>query len=178
MVICSMKGRQAVLPGLAQILLKQACDFFQFLLVTDRKMKNQYLTRDSIKNHAIQFQAFKDTDSKEIGGLLKLTTSTDILIWFDRIDKHLQKLPGVDNSPLAYLLRENPVAEPTTIDLFPDRCYSITHSSMVGELIARKSQRDTCAKTDKVTLYGLLVPALELGPLESVLQPHEETKDG
>ena len=49
---------------------------------------------------------------------------------------------------------------------------------MTGELIARKSQRDTCAETDKVTLYGYLVPALENGPLESALQPHEETKDG
>ena len=107
-----------------------------------------------------------------------LSLSTDVLMWLDRVEKHLHKLPGVDNSPLAYLLRENPVALPTTIDLFPDRCYSITHSSMVGELIARKSQRDTCAETDKVTLYSLLVPALEEGPLESALQPHEDTKDG
>ena len=80
--------------------------------------------------------------------------------------------------PLAYLLRENEVEEATTIDLLPNRCYSVTHSSMIGELIARKSQRDTCAETDKVTLYGYLVPALENGPLESALQPHEETKDG
>ena len=80
MVIRSMKGRHAALPGLAQILLKQACDFFQFLCVTDRKMKNQYLTRDSIKSHAIQFQAFKDIDSKEIGGLPKLSVSTDVLM--------------------------------------------------------------------------------------------------
>ena len=178
MVIRSMKGRQAALPGLAQILLKQACDFFQFCLATERKMKDQYLTRDSIKSHAIQFQAFKDTDSKEIGGLPMLTASTDVLIWLDRVTKHLQKLPGVDNSPLAYLLRENPVALPTTIDLLPDRCYSTAHHSMAGELIARKSQRDTCAESDKVTLYGLLVPALENGPLESALQPHEETRDG
>ena len=178
MVIRSMKGRQAALPGLAQILLKQACDYFQFLLATDRKMKNQYLTRDSIKSHAIQFQAFKDTDSKEIGGLPKLTDSTDVLSWLDSMEKQLQKLPGVDYSPLAYLLRENEVAEATTIDLLPNRCYSVTHSSMTGELIARKSQRDTCAETDKVTLYGYLVPALENGPLESALQPHEETKDG
>ena len=30
MVIRSMKGRQAALPGLAQIMLKQACDFSSF----------------------------------------------------------------------------------------------------------------------------------------------------
>ena len=65
MVIRSMKGRQAALPGLAQILLKKACDFFQFTQATARKMKNQYLTRDLIKSHAIQFQAFKDIDSKD-----------------------------------------------------------------------------------------------------------------
>ena len=118
MVIRSMKGRQAALPGLAQILLKQAWDFFQFCLATERKIKDQYLTRDSIKSHAIQFQAFKDNDSKEIGGLPMLTASTDVLIWLDRVQKHLQKLPGVDNSPLAYLLRENPVALPTTIDYY------------------------------------------------------------
>ena len=49
---------------------------------------------------------------------------------------------------------------------------------MVGELVARKSQRDTCAETDRVTFYGYLLTALEDGPLESALQPHEETKDG
>ena len=49
---------------------------------------------------------------------------------------------------------------------------------MLGELIERKSQLDTCAESDKVALYGYLVPALEGGPLESALQPHEETKDG
>ena len=43
MVIRSMKGK-AALPGLAQIRLKQACDFFQFIRATSRKTKNQYLT--------------------------------------------------------------------------------------------------------------------------------------
>ena len=63
-------------------------------------MKNQYLTRDLIKSHAIQFQAFKDTDSKEIGGLPKLTDSTDVLSWLESMEKQLQKLPGVDFPPL------------------------------------------------------------------------------
>ena len=54
MIIQNMKGKVA-LPSLAQIWLKQACDFFQFIRVTSRKMKNQSLTHDSIKSHAIQF---------------------------------------------------------------------------------------------------------------------------
>ena len=49
---------------------------------------------------------------------------------------------------------------------------------MIEELVERKSQRDTCAETDKVTLYGYFETALENGPLESALQSHEETKDG
>ena len=53
-VIRSMKGK-AALPGLAQIRLKQACDFFQFILATSRKIKNQHLTHDLIKSHAIKF---------------------------------------------------------------------------------------------------------------------------
>ena len=99
MVIRSMKGRQAALPGLAQIRLKQACDFFQFILATGRNMKDQYLTHNSIKSHAIQFQAFKDTDSKEVGGLPKLTAQTDVLLWMDKMEKHLRKIPGVDFPP-------------------------------------------------------------------------------
>ena len=42
MVIRSMKGRQAALPGLAQIRLEQACDFFQYTQATSRKMKDHY----------------------------------------------------------------------------------------------------------------------------------------
>ena len=99
MVIRSMKERQVALLGLAQMGLKQACDYFQFTEATGRKMKNEYLIYNSIKSHAIQFQVFKDTDSKEVGGLPKLTDSTDVLSWLDNIEKQLHKLPGVDNSP-------------------------------------------------------------------------------
>ena len=168
MVIRSMKGK-AALPGLAQIRLKQACDFFQFIRATSRKMKNQYLTHDSIKSHAIQFQAFKGTDSKEVGGLSKLTESTDVLLWMDRTEKHLQKIPGRDFYHLVYLLQETDTAPETTVDLLPNKAYSVTHSSMIDKCVVRKSQLDTCAETDKVTLYG---------PLEFTLQPHESTKDG
>ena len=49
---------------------------------------------------------------------------------------------------------------------------------MIEECVKRKSQLDTCAETDKVTLYGYLEAALTGGPLESALQPHESTKDG
>ena len=49
---------------------------------------------------------------------------------------------------------------------------------MIEELVERKSKRDNCAETDKVTLYGYLKTALESGPLESALQPHEDIKDG
>ena len=70
---------------------------FEFTEATGRKMKNQYLTYDLIKSRAIQFHAFKDTDSKEVGGLPKLTESTDVLSWLDSIEKELHKLPGVDS---------------------------------------------------------------------------------
>ena len=53
-VIRSVKSKD-VLPDLAQIRLKQPCDFFQFILATSRTMKNQYLTHDLIKSHTVQF---------------------------------------------------------------------------------------------------------------------------
>ena len=178
MVICSMKGRSAALPGLAQIRLRQACDFIQYTKATGRKMKDQYLTYNSIKSHAIQYRAFKDTDSKEVGGLPKLTDGTDVLSWLDSGEKQLHKLPSVDSSTLAYLLRENEIAKETSINFLPNKCYSSPYASIVGKLVARKSQRDICAETDRVTFYGYLLTALEDGPLESALQPHKETKDG
>ena len=49
---------------------------------------------------------------------------------------------------------------------------------MIEECVERKSQRDTCSETNKVTLYGYLETALMGGPLESALQPYEDTKDG
>ena len=42
MVIRSMKGRLAALPGLAQIRLKQACDFIQLLLLLSFIVLNIY----------------------------------------------------------------------------------------------------------------------------------------
>ena len=64
-VIQSVKGK-AELPGLAQIYLKQACAFFQYVLDTGRTMKDQYLTAESLKSHSIQFKAIKEQkDSKD-----------------------------------------------------------------------------------------------------------------
>ena len=58
-VIWSVKGK-AVLPDLAQIRLKQECDFFQYALDTGRTLKDQYLTTESLKSHTIQFKAIKE----------------------------------------------------------------------------------------------------------------------
>jgi len=52
MVIRSMKSK-TTLPGLAQIRLKDACDFFQFILATNRTMKDQYLTYALIKSRDV-----------------------------------------------------------------------------------------------------------------------------
>ena len=92
-----MKSK-AALPGLTQIRLKQACDFFQFLLAIGRTMKNHYFTHDSIKSHSVQFQVFRDS-RKEVGGLTKLTESTDVLSWMDSSKMHLRKVAGVDFTP-------------------------------------------------------------------------------
>ena len=83
-VIQRVKGK-AALPGLDQICLKQACDFFQYVLDTGRKLKDQYLTSESLKSNAIQFKAIKEQkDSKESPfGLPKLSKSTDIFSWMD-----------------------------------------------------------------------------------------------
>ena len=178
-VVRSMKGKTA-LPGLAQIRLKQACDFFRYALDTGRTLKNQYLTAESMKSYAIQFKAIKDSkDSKDSpSGLPKLSKSTDILAWMDRVDKTLWKLPGQDYTPLAYLTRSDPSIPVATDDFIPNKCYSATHKSLVKELVARKSHSSSCFEADKILLYDYLDKALSGGPLESVLQAHEDTKDG
>ena len=71
--------------------------------------------------------------------------------------------------PLAYLLWENEVAEAMTIDFLLDKCHNVTYASMIEELVDRESQRDTCAETDEVTLYGIFESTLMGGPLELAL---------
>ena len=103
-VIQSVKGRTP-LPGLAVVRLKQTCDFFQYLEATNRAIKSQYLTHDSIKSHAVQYQTLKDLkDSSKVAKLTKLSISTDVLSWMDSFEKQLQGITGIDHSPLAYLL--------------------------------------------------------------------------
>ena len=96
----------------------------------------------------------------------------------DRTGKYLCTITGVDHSPLAYLLQENDIIPVTTDILLPRNCYSNAHKSLVEEIVARKSLQSACVEIDKVALYDLLVAALESGPLEITLQPHEKTKDG
>ena len=102
-------------------------------------MKDQYLTPESLKSHAIQFKVIKEQkDGKDSpSGLPRLSKSTDILSWMDRVDKSLRKLPGQDNTPLAYLTWSDPVVPVTVDDFIPNKCYSATHKSLVEELVAR-----------------------------------------
>ena len=174
-VIRSMKSKVA-LPGIAQIRLKDACDFFQFILATNRTMKNQYLTYDSILSHKVQFAALKD--NQEVGGLPKLTEEVDILSWVDTARKVCQQLLGHDNFPLGYLIRDDINVPATTDKLIPGKCYSVLHKSLGGEMIARKDHNGPGVDTDKVILYGHLYKALQDGLYEACLEPHEDSKDG
>ena len=134
-VIRSVKGK-AALPGLAVVRLKQTCDFFQYLEMTNRTIKSEYLSADSIKSHAVQYQALKDLkDSSKVAKLAKLSTSTDVLSWMDSFEKQLRGITGIDNSPLAYLLREDTVVPAATDILLTGKCYSEAHGSLVEELV-------------------------------------------
>ena len=174
-VIRSMKGK-ATVPGLDLIRLKQTCDFFQYILETSRTMKNQYLTHNLIKGHAVQFKTLQN--SKEVGGLTKLTTQIDVLSWMDRSEKHLQKIPGVDNYPLAYFICEDAAIPVAINNMLPGKCYSSTYKSIVEKIVHRKSHSSSCVESDKVTFFDFLEKALQCGPLKLALQPHEDSKDG
>ena len=60
----------------------------------------------------------------------------------------------------------------------PNKCYSATHKSLVEELVAQKSHLSSCVESGKILLYDHLDKAFSGGPLKSVLQAHEDTKDG
>jgi len=176
-VIKSVKGLNVPLPGLSQILLKQACDYVQFLVSTGREIKDDYLIkRDSIKNHAMQFKAIKEAKDGP-SGLPKLGKSTDVLGWLDRVDKSLKQLLGSDHTPLLYVLL-SAAGHDAIDDLITGKCYSATHGSLTEELVNRKLHTSNCIEADKVILFDLLDRALANGPLESALQAHEDTKDG
>lgn len=174
-VIRSMKSKVA-LPGIAQIRLKDVCDFFQYIVTTNRRMKNQYLTYDSIQSHKVQFAALKE--NKEVGGLPKLTEEVDLLSWVDTARKSLESLLGQDGFPLGYLTCDDIAVPAITDELIPGKCFSVLHKSLVGEMIARKDHNGPTVDTDKVLLYSLLYKALMGGIYEACLEPHEDTKDG
>ena len=84
-VIKSVKGLGVPLPGMAQNMIKKTCDFFQYVNETGRALKDQYLMKEVIENHAILFKAIKDGFSSKEGsvGLPKLSKTTDVLACFD-----------------------------------------------------------------------------------------------
>ena len=106
-------------------------------------MKDQYLTKEVIKNHAISFKALKDGFSSKEGpaGLPRLSKTTDVLAWLDQSDKVLRKLPGRDFSPLAYLVCQDSAVPPATEDFLNRKYYSEEHGSLVEEIVARKSHQ-------------------------------------
>ena len=85
-VVNSMKRKRVTPPGVAQIRLKQACDFFQYTNDTGRTMKDQYLGYLAIKSYAIQVKVIKDQKESKDGlkGFSKLSVSMHVLSWIDK----------------------------------------------------------------------------------------------
>ena len=108
--------------------------------------------RNVIKNHAVQFKAIKDqkTAKDSLSGLPKLGKSTDVLGWIDRVKKTLRKLTGQDHTPLAYLIRENAAVPDTNDDLIPGKCYSLTHGSLIEELVNQNNHSSLLLKRIKL----------------------------
>ena len=94
-------------------------------------------------------------DSSKVAKLTKLSKSTDVLSWIDGFEKHLCKITGIDHSPLAYLLREDPVVPAATNIILTGKFYSRAHGSLREELVNHKSHSSPYVEIDKVALYPI-----------------------
>ena len=79
-VIKSVKDLGLPLPGMAQNMIKKVCDFFQYVNETGCSLKDKYLAKEVIDDHAIQFKAVKDGFNSKEGpeGLPKFSKTTDV----------------------------------------------------------------------------------------------------
>ena len=116
----------------------------------------------------------KDDDEPEVP---KISKTLPIIKWTESFKDYTNRVIGVRNIPLAYVIRSNDIVPPigTIAQGFP---HSIEHGSIESELVARASHTHPLFRDDNSALYYKIEEATRGTTYAASIKPNQRTKNG
>ena len=131
-----------------------------------------------LKNFGEQWEAIVEKSSDDAPDIPKITRALPIVKWTESFEDFLHQAIGSRYIALSYLIRDNVVPEDPPPPLLEGKCYSESHKSVMGELIARANHDHTKYQDDNEKLYSYLEEATRTTQYASSIRPFSRRKDG
>ena len=109
-----------------------------------------------LKDYSDHLQSVKALKKVQDVKPIKFCKDTVALRWIEVILTFGNVYIGTRNCPLAYVVREAALPDPTRHPLLVDKCYSDEHNSIKGEQIAFLSHSHSLFKENNAKVYELL----------------------
>ena len=107
----------------------------------------------------------------------KITKSLPVVQWTEAFETFLEKVLGVRDIPLAYVIREQDVP-PAITPLMANRPYSAVNGSVVQELVARASHTHALFDSDNELVFNHIEEAVRSTQYSATLSGFRRAKNG
>jgi hypothetical protein len=167
-----------VLGAKSQQRLIHAADLVRFYTTVGRNITAGNLQWTSVMKHfSEQWKALKDMKGDDKPEVPKITKALPIMKWTEAFRDYLNRVVGVRNIPLAYVIR--PEADVPAIGAqAAGTPHSVEHGSIEAELVARASHGHSLFSKDNTALYHAVEEATRATQYAASIKPFQKTKDG
>ena len=136
--------------------LKLAADVVHFCVGIGRSLTQENMKYLILKDYSEHLQLVKSLKKDQDIKLMKFCKDTVALQWFKAALTFWNAYIGTKNCPLAYVVQEAALPDPTKPPLLVNNCYSDEHNSIKGGEIAFLSHSHSLFKEDNTKVYELL----------------------
>ncbi len=134
--------------------------------------------QNTLRNFDLQRKALVERGDSATPDVPKITRNLKINRWCESFEDFLHCVQGINQAPLAYVIRpkvEVPAPAPPLARHLP---HSEQHGSIEGELIFRLSHTSPTFRDDNSTVYHYLEEATRGTVYSTTLKPFSRKKDG
>ena len=163
----------------SQLRLEAAAKLIRFYNEIGRDLTAQNIKWDPIiKDFIQQWKALEKRGKEETKEVPKISKALPILKWTESMTDHFNRVVGVRNIPLAYVIRESVNVPAVCPSLATNKPHSSEHGSVEQDLIMRASHDHPLYPEDNSRVYYEIEEATRGTKYVSTIKPHQRRKDG
>ncbi len=159
--------------------MKIASKAVMYYITIDRPTTpaNMHFT-NLLKDFEEQWKSLERKKEADAPDTPTITRALPIMKWSEAFETFLSQVIGNRMIPLSYVIRTDETVAATAPPLIANKCYSVEHGSVEGELVARSSHGHVIFKDDNQKVYNYLEEATRSTQYANSLKKFARTKNG